>query len=204
MSLAAYKARGASTAPAGITRRDGGGFVAVASTDDLDRDGEIIAAGALSWTGNTVPVHLDHTMSAASVIGRARPAYEGRRLMVDVTLASTADAQLVRQKVADGVLDSVSIVFLGQKWENREGVRTCVKGELLAVDVVSVPAQPNARILSARSLRMAMREITAEARAEALLALVAAEVAESKAFLLRHGRGHTRHRVDAEIRSILR
>ncbi len=199
-----YKKAGASTVAAEITRRDGGGFVAVASTGDLDRDGEVIAPGSLYWATETVAVHLDHTMSAAAAIGRGRPHYVGKKLMIDVTFASTPDAQLVRQKVADGIIDSVSIVFLDEKWEKVDGVRTLVKGQLLATDVVSVPSQPNARILSMRAVRTASREMVREIAADAVLVLARAEIAECKAMGIgADRRGVMRRQLDNQLRDVL-
>lgn len=148
----ALKARGASSLPAGIERVDGGGFVAIASDGDLDRDGERIRGAAFAPLPDSIPIHLDHTMSAASVVARGRPYYDLDRLMVEATFASTKDAQDVRQKVADGVIDSLSIVFLGKQWEDIDGVRTCVRGELLAADLVSIPSNARARVLSVRGL----------------------------------------------------
>ena len=136
---------------AGIASADGGGFRAIASTPALDRDGEVLAAHCFDPLPATIAVHLDHTMSAATVIGRAVPYYVGNDLHIDCTLASTLDAQTVRTKLAEGVLDSISVVFIAQQWEQRAGVRTCVKAELLAADVVSVPSQSAARVLSVRN-----------------------------------------------------
>jgi phage head maturation protease len=85
-----------------------------------------------------IPIHIDHTFSSATTVARGRPYYDGERLMVEATFASTRDAQDVRQKVADGVLDSLSIAFRGLQWKDLDGVRTCVKGELLAAEIVSV------------------------------------------------------------------
>lgn len=87
-------------------------------------------------------------MSAASLVARGRPYYSGDQLLVEASFASTKDAQEVRQKVADGVIDSLSIVFLGKRWETIDGVRTCVSGELLAADLVSVPSNARASALA--------------------------------------------------------
>ena len=138
------------TITAAIESADGGGFVAVASTPALDRDGEVLAAGCFNPLPSSIAVHLDHSMSAATIIGRATPFYVGPDLHIDCTLASTADAQSVRTKLHEGVLNSISVVFLGQEWEQRAGVRTCVRAELLAADVVSIPSQREARVLSVR------------------------------------------------------
>jgi phage head maturation protease len=51
----------------------------------------------------------------------------GDELRVDASFASTSDAQVVRQKVADGIIDSMSIVFRALRWEDIDGVRTASK-----------------------------------------------------------------------------
>lgn len=201
MTVTAYKRAGASTVGAEIDRTSAGGFTAVASNGDLDRDGERILPGCFTPLPDSIPVHLDHTMSASTVIARARPYYKGDTLMVDATFSTTPDAQLVRAKVKDGTLDSLSIVFRGLKWETIEGVRTCVRGELLAADIVSVPALPTARIVSMRSASlhtMAARD----AVADALLTLARAEIADCKALGI-VPRGRNRARVDALLREAL-
>jgi len=196
---AAYKKAGVSSVGAEITRQDGGGFVAVASNGDLDRDGEVIQPGCFAPLPPTVPVHLDHSLSARDAIGRGRPHYVGERLMIDVTLASTPDSQTVRQKIADGIIDSMSIVFRGEKWETLAGVRTCVKGTLYAADIVSVPSNPGARILSVRALSAASRSLANEIAADALLTLARIEIAEAKAVLY----GPNRRRVNQELQEAL-
>ena len=187
-----YGKAGVSAVNADIETADNGGFLAVASTADVDRDGESLAVGCFDPLPASIPVHLDHTMHAANVVARARPYYVGDKLMVDATFASTPDAQDVRAKVKDGILDSLSVVFRSLKWENIDGVRTCVKAELLAADVVSVPSQSNARILSMRSLQLASKELADEAIADALLALARAELVESKRLLGNDGRHRRR------------
>jgi HK97 family phage prohead protease len=133
-----------------IERPSAGGFVAVASTASRDRDGEVLAYGAFNPLPNSVPCHVDHVMTAAGVVGRGRPYYSGDKLYVDVALASTADAQVVRDKLREGILTTVSIAFMGQQWETIAGQRTLIKGELLAVDLVSVPANRDATVVSVR------------------------------------------------------
>ena len=175
-----YGKAGVTSVGAGIDHADAGGFTAVASNGDLDRDGERILPGCFEPLPASIPVHLDHTMRARDVIARARPYYRGDKLMIDATFTATGDAQDVRTKIRDGVLDSMSIVFRGIRWEEIDGVRTCVKGELLAADVVSVPSLPSARILSMRSLNQTVIEHARDAAADALLTLARAQVAECK------------------------
>ncbi len=149
---------------ASIKSADTGGFVAVASTPTLDRDGEVVAAGCFAPLPASVPVHLDHVMTTAGLIGRAVPTYVGEKLYVDAYFASTPDAQLARQKIADGVLDTVSVAFRAGRRELLRGVPTVTVAELLAVDVVTIPANRDARILSVRGYGGGRFEV-AEAKA---------------------------------------
>lgn len=202
MLTAAMKAAGASTIEAAIEVSPGG-FTAVASNGDLDRDGERIRPHCFDPLPESVPIGLDHTMTAAGVIGRGRPFYSGNQLLVDVKFASTPDAQQVRAKVKDRTLDSLSIVFRGQQWEQVDGVRTCTRGELLAVDIVSVPSNVGARVLSMRSMGGDVREQARHVTADALLALARGQVAECKSAGLYRGRGRTRRTVDDLLREAL-
>jgi HK97 family phage prohead protease len=166
-----------------VVARDNGGFTAVASNGDLDRDNERIMPGCFEPLPASVPVHLDHRMSAASVIGRGRPYMVGTELRIDATFASTKDAQEVRAKVADGVIDSMSIVFRGLDWKNIDGIRTCVKGELLAADLVSIPSNSGARILSSRSMPHPLITAARQSADDALQASYQAEVVEARRYL---------------------
>jgi HK97 family phage prohead protease len=166
-----------------VSARDGGGFTAVAASGDLDRDNERIMPGCFAPLPATVPVHLDHRMSAASVIGRGRPYMVGDKLRIDANFASTKDAQDVRQKVADGVIDSMSIVFRGLDWKDIDGIRTCVKGELLAADLVSVPSNSGARILSSRSMSHPVITRAYQVAHDAQQHLYRTQVAEARALM---------------------
>ena len=109
---------------------DPGGFTAIASTGQIDRDGEVIQPGSLSLP-DSVPIHADHDLSVSKIIARGRPYYDGKLLMINAKFATTPDAQLIRQKVRDGIITNMSIVFRGIDWKDINGVRTCVNGELL-------------------------------------------------------------------------
>lgn len=178
---------------AGIESSDGGGFTAIASTAAQDRDGESPAVGCFAPLPPSIPVNLDHTMSAASVIGRAVPYYVGNALHMDADLASTPNAQLVRTKLAEGVLNSVSVVFRPLEWDSVAGVRTCVRAELLAADVASIPSQSEALVLSVRGHRPG-HALVAEARAvlahSVTRAMVAYDLAEAKRLLADYPAGN--------------
>lgn len=176
-------AKGAVAVDATITGADRGSFTAVASTGSVDRDGEVIVPGAFNPLPASIPVHMDHDMRAANVVARARPYYRGTQLLIDAEFGSDPAAQEARRKVTEGLVDSVSIVFLASDKRDVKGVPTVFSGELLACDLVSVPANAEARVLTSRSLRSALSYTTADARADALLALAEAELADAKALL---------------------
>ena len=149
-------------------------------------------------------MHLDHDMSARNAVARARPYYRDGRPIIDAVFGSDTAAQVVRQKVGEGLIDSVSIVFLGERWEDPKEVRTPTRGELLACDLVSVPSNRDARVLAARSLRWATNQVTADARAVALLALAEVEIAEARRVLKSTPYGGSRRLIDQMIRNALR
>ncbi len=189
-----------------VTRTDSGGFVAVASTDSVDRDGEVIAPGAFNPLPASLPVHMNHSMNVRDLVARARPYYQGGRLMIEARFASTTAAQEARTLVTEGILDSVSVVFYAAKKEQRAGVPTIVTGELLAVDLVSIPSNRDALVMSSRSYTSDARSIAAQARsvsADALLALARVEIREARRLLAKTGPGPQRQRVDTLIRDTL-
>ena len=191
------------TLSAKVTRTDAGGFVAVASTASVDRDGEVILPGAFNPLPASLPVHINHTANVRDLVARARPYYEGGRLMIEARFASTSAAQDARTLVTEGILDSVSVVFFAAKKEQRAGVPTIVSGELLAVDLVTIPSNRDALVMSSRSFR-AHAATARTVSADALMALARAEVREARR-LMDHTstRGTQRRRIDALIRQTL-
>ncbi len=85
-------------------------------------------------------------------MARGRPHYDSDgTLYVQGRFASTPAAQEVRQLVKEGIIDAMSVMFGDAQSEYRNGVRHITKAELLAVDLVTVPANQNTLILSAKS-----------------------------------------------------
>lgn len=181
-----------------VTAGEGGRFRAVASTGSIDRDGEVIVPGAFAASRplpDTVPVHLGHPTNpgsgASTLVGRARPFYEGGRLMIDGWFTSTTAGQTARQLVAEGVLDSVSVMFTDAKRESRDGIVHIVSAELLSVDLVSIPSNRDALVISARAMDLAgagtlgkaIRLATAETQAAVAVAFARAEAREARALL---------------------
>ena len=81
---------------------DSGGFTAIASNGDVDRDGERILPGCFAPLPDSVGVHLDHTFQAVTLVARARPYYVLDELRIDAKFSGTQDAQQVRENVMDG------------------------------------------------------------------------------------------------------
>lgn len=156
-----------------------GGFVAVASTGAVDRDGEVLQPGCFNPLPASVPCHSGHRFDPDQLIGRGVPRYEGRVLMIDVQFASTPYAQELRTLVQEGVLRHMSVVFRVLKRELVDGIPTVTAAELLAVDLVTVPSNPEAEVLAVR----AMSSATAEARAVAVAATAALEIASARVLL---------------------
>lgn len=129
---------------------DGGEFEAVASMPVLDRDGEIIDAGAFEPLPESVPVHAYH--SFGDPVGVGEPFYEGEQLMIRGTFATTPRAQEMRQLVLDGAVPAVSVGFMTRNAQEVDGVRHITSAELLEVSLVSVPALREAQILAVKSV----------------------------------------------------
>lgn len=191
--------------PAVLAATDAGGFTAIASTGSVDRDGEVVAPGCFAHPTlpDSVPVHLDHNLTVAGLVGRGRPYYVGDQLWIDGRFSSTPEAQSARRKAAEGVLDSMSIVFRGLEWRTVDGVRTCVRGDLLAADLVTVPSQPQARVLSVRG-GLGGPSVVPQARrvlADALLELARVELKHARSVLAADPRsGSARDRVERALR----
>lgn len=128
-----------------------GSFEVVASTPSLDRDGEIIDAGAFAPLPGSIPVHVDHSLSVLSVVGKGVPRYDGQNLIVTGSFDADATSQVVREKVKSGSVGSVSVGFIAAKRELRDGVRHIVAAELIEVSFVSVPCNPDAAVRGAKS-----------------------------------------------------
>ena len=184
MKTSTLYGKSAGALAAEVVAADSGSFVAVASTGDIDRDGERIIPGCFTPLPDSVPVHLGHDLRPENVVARAVPRYVGNELRIDARFGSGEASQKARRLLAEGLIDSVSIVFRGLQWRDVGGVRTCTRGELLAVDLVSIPSQANARVLSVRGV--GSNPTVADARrlaGQALLAAARAELTDARRVL---------------------
>jgi hypothetical protein len=187
-----------------IIDADNGGFTAIASTPEMDRDGEIIDARAFEPLPASIPVHADHRASVENLVARAVPTYDRQgRLIINALFASTPDPQSVPQKVLDGIIDSVSVAFFNANRKDVNGITHITSGELLSVDLVTIPSNRSARILSSRAYNPKGRDVVSQARWEALLAQIDVELADARA-VLKSSYAHESRMTQAEVRRFLR
>jgi hypothetical protein len=77
----------------------------------------------------------------------------------------------------------MSIVFRGLEWRDIDGIRTCVRGDLLSADLVSIPSNSGARVLGSRSFPHPLLTRARQVAAEPEHALARVEIARAKAIL---------------------
>jgi HK97 family phage prohead protease len=127
-----------------------GSFEVILSAPTLDRDGEVVDAGAFEPLPDHITFDVDHGMSTTTTVGSGRPTYEDGNLVVRGTFASTVLAQETRALVKDGHIRTTSVAYMTPKYEVKDGVRHIVKAELLNGAFVAVPANRQALVLAAK------------------------------------------------------
>lgn len=139
-----------------------GGFTAVLSTPSLDRDGDRLHRQ--EWVEplpERLPLDVDHGMSVADTIGSFRPYFDGDRLMMQATFASTPRAQEVRTLIKEGHINTVSVAFLTDKNQKDGSPRR----EILNAGVVACPSNRDAVILDSKALDKRSEELALETKA---------------------------------------
>lgn len=142
-----------------ITKADDGSFIAVASTNSIDRHGEVVDNNGWELKAfKKNPVILwahDHTEPAIGVSKKTWVEGVGKKakLMIQPVLHDvTEKARAIKQLVEMGVINSLSVGF--KPLESPDGV-TFTKNELLEVSMVNVPANADAMMLAYKSLKEA-------------------------------------------------
>lgn len=140
-----------------ITKADDGSFIAVASTNSIDRHGEIVDNNGWDLKAfKKNPVILwghDHTEPAIGVSKKTWVEGVGKKakLMIQPVLHDvTEKARAIKQLVEMGVIKSLSVGF--KPIESKDGI-TFDKNELLEVSMVNVPANSDAMMLAFKSLK---------------------------------------------------
>lgn len=128
-----------------------GEFEVILSTESKDRDNENLWAN--EWkTPLPERIHIDgdHGRSLDKTVGSAVPRLEGNRLVAKGTFAGTPYAQMVRQLVNEGHVNSLSVTYSESKSEKGEGVQR----ELLNAAFVAIPANPEAVVLASKNAKL--------------------------------------------------
>jgi hypothetical protein len=132
-----------------------GEFEVILSTETKDRDKENLWAD--EWQlPLPAKIHIDgdHGRSLDKTVGSAVPRIEDNRMVAKGTFASTPYAQMVRQLVNEGHINSLSVTFAEHKFQKNGDIPTTptgVKRELLNAAFVAIPANPEAVVLSSKS-----------------------------------------------------
>lgn len=142
---------------AAITKADDGSFIAVASTNSVDRHGEIVDNNGWdlkSYKKN--PVILwghDHNEPAIGISKKTWVEGAGKKakLMIQPILHDVTDkARAIKALVEMGVIKTLSVGF--KPIESPDGI-TFTKNELLEVSMVNVPANADAMMMAYKGLK---------------------------------------------------
>jgi HK97 family phage prohead protease len=130
-----------------------GSFEATISAPELDRDGEIIDSGAFHPLPESIPIFGDHAATIATTVARAVPYYEGDQLKAKGNFGSDDYSQLVRQKLKEGLVTTMSVGFMAPvSSPDEKGVNHITKAELLEASFVPIPSLRQATVSMAKGL----------------------------------------------------
>jgi len=151
------------------TKSPTGSFEAVLSVPTLDRDGEIVDAGAFDPLPEHITIDIDHAMSVEKTIGSGRPFYDGPILKFEGTFASTPLAQMVRSLVDEGHIRTMSVAYMQANYEvdQHDGLPHLRKAQLLNAGIVGIPANRDALITASKSLAADVASIEPDAKSAA-------------------------------------
>lgn len=125
-----------------------GTFEVIASTEGVDRDGEVIQIAGwdfVNYMKNPIILFGHEYSEMENIIGAATDvSIKDNQVIVKGIFASTTAGQTARQLYDDGILRAVSVGFIVK---DRNGP-TITKAELLELSFVSVPSNPDALSLS--------------------------------------------------------
>lgn len=144
---------------ASITKANDGSFIAIASTNSVDRHGEVVDNNGWDLKAfKKNPVILwahDHNEPAIGVSKKTWVEGVGKKakLMIQPVIHDvTEKARAVKQLIELGVIKTLSVGF--KPLESPDNV-TFTKNELLEVSMVNVPANADAMMLAYKSLKKA-------------------------------------------------
>jgi len=129
-----------------LERRGEGEVIGIASTENADRDGDIIVQSGWDLENfKRNPVILAHHNYHNFPIGQATEiAVENGMLMFKVLFSKvTEEARQAYELIQEGVLRSFSVGYIPREFDPKDQNRT-LKAELLEISVVAVPANAEA------------------------------------------------------------
>lgn len=129
-----------------LERKGEGEVIGIASTENADRDGDIIVQSGWDLENfKNNPVILAHHNYHDFPIGQATEiAVENGKLMFKVLFSkATQQAREAYELIQEGVLRSFSVGYIPREFDPKDQNRT-LKAELLEISVVAVPANAEA------------------------------------------------------------
>lgn len=119
-----------------------GEFEVIATTDSIDRDGEILTTEGWEFDNYMLnPVILwSHQLDSLPLGAVTNLRVDNNKVIVNGVFADTEEGQKVRKLYEDGILRTVSVGYIPKQ---RQGIEITVK-ELYEVSFVSVPANTDA------------------------------------------------------------
>lgn len=135
-----------------VLKRKDDQYTIVASSNDVDRDNEIILPSAFKNLKNYLsnnPVILGFHDYWSFPIGKAKSGKTtDSQLILEIEFAETEKGKEAKYLYDNGFMNSFSVGFIPKEWDHdKDGRRVYTDVELLEVSAVPVPANAAANIL---------------------------------------------------------
>ena len=115
----------------------------------------VISPEAVNLERFPLPLLVSHDMSRLPVGVAANPRFEDRKLIADLLLADNEGADELYERIKDGVLNNLSIGYRVNKAEKTASGKRVTRFTPHEVSLVSVPADPQAKITQVRVMENA-------------------------------------------------
>ncbi len=174
-----------------VTGTDGDRMVTfVASTEDKDRDGEVILASAWqldNYKKNPVVLWAHDYRGFPVGKGPGIHVADGKLILpcqfADADTYEFADTACKLAK--GGYLNTVSVGFIPLEWEDIDGVKTFTKVELLEVSIVPIPSNPEALVSAREAGVISVKEFEHVTKPTGQKAISQASIADEVDYLLK-------------------
>jgi len=138
-----------------ITEKSADEFTAIASSETKDRHGDVVKADGWdlkSYKDNPILLFMhDHTkpIGKSTKVWIDKSGKTAKLMFKGVISSATEEARAAKQLMMEGILNSFSVGFMPLEMDGN----TITKSELHEISLVSVPANPDARLQVAKSLK---------------------------------------------------